>query len=136
MLLVYLVPLHQVILGVLDVHLGGYAVLGVALLQALQLHPSPLFQLLLLCDSRAYVFDLIQMALPGLLQPLQLAKLAFQGALQRLVQFGRIEQIGIQLLLPALQMEALPLVLGILIGDSNELGVDAFRTMVVIAEPH
>ena len=76
------------------------------------------------------------MALPGLLQPLQLAKLALQGALQRLVQFGRIEQIGIQLLLPALQMEALPLVLGILIGDSNELGVDAFRTMVVIAEPH
>ena len=76
------------------------------------------------------------MALPGLLQPLQLAKLTLQGALQRLVQFGRIEQIGIQLLLPALQMEALPLVLGILIGDSNELGVDAFRTMVVIAEPH
>ena len=85
MLLVYLVAPHEAAPRVLDVHLSCYAILSVTLLQVLQFHSPPLFKFLLLCRPHAYVFDLIQVALPGLLQSLQFAQLALQGALKRLV---------------------------------------------------
>ena len=81
MLLIDLVSLHEVIPSILDVHLSRYAIFGVALLQTLQFHPSPFFKFLFLCYPYAYIFYLIQVALSGQLQSLQLAELALQGTL-------------------------------------------------------